>query len=108
MKVVAVDGLIGFNDDIVALADPDEELFCDKGLNRNEVRRDDCQVVTIKTDFEIVIRGSIDKSQSILLTFDNGIALISSTASRIDIYAVDENIVGTRGAADQTSRELPD
>lgn len=108
MEVVAVYGLIGFDDDIVSLADADEEILGREWLDSNEIGRDHCHVVAVEADFEVVICSSVHESKTVFLAFfDSGMLVLSST-SCIDVCAVDEDIVGSGTATSQASRELPD
>lgn len=110
MEVVAGYGLVGFDDHVVALTDADEEFFGGQGLDGDEVGGYHCEVVTVETDFEVIVGGCVDESKAVFLALDEGVALVGSAraACRVDVCAVDEDVVGSGRATDQTSREFPD
>lgn len=103
MEVITVDRLIGFNDDIVSLANTDEKPLCSERLDGDEVGRDDSQIVAIETDFEVVVGRCVDYSKPVLLTFYESIALVSSSRWA-DVCPIDQNVVGPRAATNQTTR----
>lgn len=101
MEPVAVDGLVGVYDDVVAFADADEEPVCCVGDDGHEVHGDDGHVVFVKTDLEVVVRAGVDETESVLLSLLHRVAIVSSATLSVDVGAIDEDIVGCRIALDE-------
>lgn len=67
VEPVAVDGLVGVDDHVVALADTHEEPFRAVRVDGDKVGRDDGEVVAVEAHFEVVVRGCIHQAEPIFL-----------------------------------------
>ena len=52
----------GLDDDVVALPDSENDIFHFNGVNRDEISRDDGELVAIKRDVQIVVDADIGKT----------------------------------------------
>lgn len=93
---VATSGLVGVDDDIVALTDTEEDPVGGVRNNRNKVGGDDLHLVTIQRDHVVVVDGHVDQTDAVLLVLLQGGPLVLTTIAA-DHLAVDKSGVGSRG-----------
>lgn len=61
------------------LTNSDNQIVCPKWYDRRKVRRDDLELVSIKTDVKVVVDTSIDQTQKMRLSRGQGGLRILST-----------------------------
>jgi len=72
-------GLVGCEDDIVPLANSEENPASDEGLDWNQIGGDDAERVVVEGDTNIVVHAGVDETQAVLLTLrDLGVAVRAS------------------------------
>lgn len=108
VEPVAVDGLISVDNDVVTLAYANEQPVSRERYNGYEVHCDDSHVMLVEADLEVVISAGVDETKSVLLSFLNSVAMVSSSTLGILVCAIDEDIVGRWILSNDGTRELVD
>lgn len=81
--------LVGIDDDVVALADAEEEVVARDGLDGHHVGCDDLEGVADETDGEGVLEGGVDQSKEMFLSLGEGLAGVGAPGSvGVDVAAV--------------------
>lgn len=93
---VVVSGLVGTNDDIVALADTDGDAGGVVRVNGDEIGRDDLQGVVVNHELPHGVDGTVDQAHAVGLS-SLKVGGEAGAAAVIHARAVDQTGVGGRG-----------
>lgn len=103
VEPVAVDGLIGADDYVVALAYAHCKPSCVVRDDGGEVHGYDCHVVAVEADLVGVAYRRVDESHLVAFAFLDCVVPILAAALSVDVGAVDQDVVGDWLTSDLTS-----
>ena len=99
VEPVVPDGLVGIDDDIVALAHAQQQAVDLVRLHGNQVRRDDGHGVVHQRQLEVVLHRGVDEAQTMLLALgERNRGILASPGSRVLGEPIEEHVVA-RGRA---------
>lgn len=103
VEPVVAHGLVGVDDDVVALADADKDAGCRHGGDGHHVGGDNLEVVVGERKSEGVLDRSVDQAHEVFLPRRERELLVATAgAGGVDILAVEENIVAVGRGARET------
>lgn len=105
MKPVAVNRLVGLDDNVPTLNNTDCKPLSSIRRNRHEIHRHYSHIVPIKADFIGIANTSVHKLQQILLILLNRVAMVSSSTSRVHSRTVNKDVIGHRLVANLRTSE---
>lgn len=106
VEPVVADGLAGIDGDVEPLADGDEEVVGGVGVDGDQVCCDHGHGVVDERNLEVVLQRGVDEAQAVALVGGEGDVCVSAgTGDRVDVGAVDEDIVAGRWAVIQGERD---
>lgn len=87
-------GLVGVDDNVVALADAEEDVGASDGSDGDHVGCNYLEAVADETNGKGVLEGGVDEAQEMLLALGEGLASVGAAgAVRVDVAAVEEDVV---------------
>lgn len=102
---VVARGLVGGNNNIVALANSDLEVVCGIWDNRNKVMSNHLEGMAIKRNTESGIDSSIDETEAVLLAGSKRDLVVGSAARCVLVLSVDQDVVTCWGRSAITAIE---
>lgn len=92
--------LVRSNDNIVPLANSNQQRLRGERLDGDEVGRHDLHGVAIERDAEVVVHAGVDEAQAVALALLHGDLAVLAAAVGVLVGAVDEDVAGRRGRAE--------